>query len=64
MLDRLEDMREDLNHNDFADEVNFELIFSRYVIALLAHLQSEVRFRFNNLFCYKQEVYKVKCYSI
>ena len=22
MLDRLEDMREDLNHNDFADDVN------------------------------------------
>ena len=22
LLDRLEDMREDLNHNDFADDVN------------------------------------------
>ena len=30
MLDRLDDMREDLNHNDFADEVSFKMIFSKY----------------------------------
>ena len=44
MLDRLDDMREDLNHNDFADEVSFKMIFSKYFIQIcfFAHLQSEV----------------------